>query len=1293
MADQSGKEMNDYKEQGLLHEMFSRQAEATPSQVALVEADGSHMTFKELEDRTNILAGYLRSQGVGTDKCVGIYLNKSINFSLSYIAILKAGGAYLPLDVAYPPPLLQSILSDADPVVIITSPELVSAIPDKRNVLILKEGWSKELETKEQTDKKKHADNSTTLDSLAYVVYSSGTTGKPKGIMCPHRGSVFSYHWRHLAFPYRPDDREACNIFFTWEMLRPLLKGIPMYIIPNTVIYDPPLLCEFLHEHKITRMLFTPSLLEAVLNTSGLDFDTKLKSMRQILFCGEVVTTALFERCLKTLPWIQFLNLYSVSECHDVACEDLGEYFQNNQGAINSRKFCPVGRILPGVEVVILDDQHNPQPVGSSGEIYVGGPTLARGYLNRPEQQAVRFIPRPAAVPKGNGDKLYRTGDWGYMLSDGSLEICGRCDSMVKIRGYSIEVQAVETAILELLEVTACVILVEGDEGDNKFLVAYVVTEGQTSKKALRAALKLSLPFYMIPAYFVIMPSLPIVEATGKLDKKALPPFDKECENDIDKEAQPSTETEKEVAQIWKQVLQIKDVDIQESFFDQGGHSLLATQLLGNLRDKYQVDITVRDLFIYPTIASISQLIEAKKKNSENDVVVPKVTFDLKAEVKRHDMAKVDIDMKLRAFWRSFNLHNETKFKKARVLLTGTTGFLGAFLLRELLLTTQTTIYCVVRELPNKSPADRIEATLKQFGILSGSEPPTEEQTFLTEQFKTQVHAIKGDVALMKLGMNEDDYTYLCTEIDYIIHAAASVNLVYPYSALQGANVNGTVNMVLFACTGKIKPIHYVSTDAVFPNGLKDCRENDDITPFCDQLTDGYSQSKWVAEQLISRADQRGIPVVIYRLGNMSGDMKQAYWNPQDLTLLMLKVITRLGAAPDVDWLVEMTPVDFAAKFLVRMTYNLSTALGKVYHIINSKPIHCSWLYKWMNANGFPVEVIKFTEWRKRVLECTDTDGMTDIQRLLESYIRDESFFSGLSTYCTDNLDKALTELNMKYPGTDGELLKTYFTQLCKQGIISSGQGTVRKDIGPLNGRVAIVTGASSGIGKAIAKTLARAGAKVAMAARRVDRLQEIEKDIKSNGGVGICIQTDVTKRDEVKQLVSQTESILGPVDIMVNNAGTMYYTMMKNLHEDEWERQIDVNIKGLTNGIGAVLDGMVKRQSGHIVNMSSDAGRKGFPGLAVYSGTKFYVEGLSQALRQEVCKSGIRVTCIQPGDVATELLTTNTDSEAKEAYDGSQLCRILDPEDVARAVLYAVTQPPHVGINEILIEPREAPV
>mmetsp|Transcript_14869 Transcript_14869/g.30588 ORF Transcript_14869/g.30588 Transcript_14869/m.30588 type:complete len:259 (+) Transcript_14869:77-853(+) len=252
-------------------------------------------------------------------------------------------------------------------------------------------------------------------------------------------------------------------------------------------------------------------------------------------------------------------------------------------------------------------------------------------------------------------------------------------------------------------------------------------------------------------------------------------------------------------------------------------------------------------------------------------------------------------------------------------------------------------------------------------------------------------------------------------------------------------------------------------------------------------------------------------------------------------------------------------------------------------------------------------------------------------------------------------------------------------------------------------GRIAIVTGASSGIGEAIATSLATQGCSVALAARRLEVLQNLKATLIAKGvseSKIICHKTDVASRESVASLVAAAESQLGPVDILVNCAGVMYFTMMKNCNMDEWERTIDVNVKGVTNGFGAVLPSFVERGKGHIVTISSDAGRRIFPSLAVYCASKTFVEVLSEGTRRELVGTGVKITTIQPGDVGgTELIMKNSDKEAAEKMgvtigapvgEGFNRNQLLDTQDIADAVIYAVTAPSHVAVNEILIEPRD---
>ena len=243
-----------------------------------------------------------------------------------------------------------------------------------------------------------------------------------------------------------------------------------------------------------------------------------------------------------------------------------------------------------------------------------------------------------------------------------------------------------------------------------------------------------------------------------------------------------------------------------------------------------------------------------------------------------------------------------------------------------------------------------------------------------------------------------------------------------------------------------------------------------------------------------------------------------------------------------------------------------------------------------------------------------------------------------------------------------------------------------------LEGRVAVVTGASRGIGAAVSRSLNAEGVKVALAARREDALLKVRKSF-AGPAESLTIPTDVTDRDQVKALVERTERELGPVDVLVNCAGVMYYTLMKNVRENEWDRTIEVNCKGAVNCVGAALPGMLERGRGHIVTISSDAGKQVFPGLAVYSASKFFIEALCRGLRLETAGTGLRVTTVQPGNVATELHTMSTDEAAVKLYGEPTGAKVLEPEDVADSVMYALAQPDHVAINEVLVEPRDEPV
>ncbi len=617
--------IEDYPLHQCLHELFSSQAARTPDALALVDIKG-RMTYSELDAVTDLLARYLQQQGVGVDTITGIYMETCLEYVVAYLAILKAGGAYMPVETAYPPELLEKVLTAAAPVLVLTNTNWLQVLPgawqNKDRFFVFDQGWQDALQAQNATlpvlDKNK---DHLTPDSLAYCVMSSGTTGAPKGIICPHRGAVNSYYWRYTHYPYQQGEREASNIFFVWEVIRPLLQGFPSYVIPDEVIYDPYRLVVYLSKHRIARVLFTPSLLEQVLNTPDIDLAATLKDLRIVWLNGEVVATPLVEEFTSKLPNVKLINDYSISECHDVCTHELS----NIDLTAITTKFAPVGPPMDNVRVYIFDELLRPVPWGMPGEIYVAGATLARGYLNEPERTAERFLDDPI---RNDGSKIYRTGDVGRILANGHLEVQGRVEFMIKLRGYSIVLGAVEAAIAAHPAVNSVAVVTEDNVATEQpeYLVAYVVANktlpDDTLEGVLRNHAKDKLPHYAVPSVFVFIDELPLHDVTGKLDRKKLP-RPTEVLSTMRKTARqmvPKTQLEQTIVRIWAEVLRCRPQSLGDNFFDLGGHSLLAIQMVTKVSAAFGLTLSVVDVFHHPTVQAFVRHVAAKSGDRENSL-------------------------------------------------------------------------------------------------------------------------------------------------------------------------------------------------------------------------------------------------------------------------------------------------------------------------------------------------------------------------------------------------------------------------------------------------------------------------------------------------------------------------------------------------------------------------------------------------------------------------------------------------------------------------------------------------
>ena len=1235
-----------------------------------------------------------------------------------------------------------------------------------------------------------------TYDNLAFLVYSSGTTGQPKGIANPHAAPALSYQWRFGSRDYTSKDIVACNVYFVWECLRPVMRGAALLPIPADVIYDADLLTQMLQKHKVTEMLFTPSLIEnALLTLDPKEFQERMKSLTTVFLNGEVVSMQLRKRCLERLPHIRFINLYSISECHEVGAVDLTSIDPNL-----SPKFCPVGPPADVSNILILDDNQKPVGNGEAGELYVSGDMLARGYLNLPEMTDSRFLKNPFDP---EGGRMYRTGDRARLLDNGHLEILGRCDFMVKIRGYSIVLGAVEAALVDAVCLTSCVVVADGEEGDDKHLVAYIVRdtdpkEGDTRLASwtvdsrtgacpeIRRAVDGLLPHYMVPSVFIEVETLPVNQVGAKLDRKALQAqtADRrtmlrslqnvpETHNLHAQAPAPGASESSEIATILRLVkylrlpknAPIQDVEatmillwekaldkepgmisLDSEFHEQGGHSLSAARLAALVNKVFEGSkVSATQVFRdNATVKHMCNQVMTANINSPKRAALLKKTAVVSepepapSKETNEDSGSQDTKDSSSASWSVLEAaHSEDEekilqqvkddsvlpvdlvipqatggvsdvvtLKDARsVFLTGATGFLGAHLLAEILKkNTTATVLCLVR---SKDP-NAVKNNLDKYSLSVNM---------------SRVVAVNGDLSLPHFGLNHSDWNRVVANVDAVVHCAASVSLTATYDTLKPANVNGTLNAIrLVASCHAGASLVYVSSNGIYPTDKGPDEvflENDDVACLPGRLGawDGYGLSKWAAERLVCEAHSNGLPCVVMRYGNIGWHSKTGNGNALDFQGMLLSGCMRMQKRPDVNnWTFEVTPVDFAASALITIGGDQELlANGAIFNCVQDGFTPSTAVFQWLDeCRGTSTKPIPLGAWQQEVADAasdSDDKELTALfafsSGLVESYLNTKAYLD-----CS-KLDAALAKLDPSLV-RKGLASKEYYARFFGGSAPSSIPATVSTSTfmedsavpvdpqatgaptGPLARQVVVVTGASSGIGRAIVQSLVQAGCHVAMGARRLHELEKtrelVAKACPGSACKTLIMTTDVTERQQVEALMEQAEMTLGPVDILVNVAGVMYFTLMKNVIWDQWERTVDVNCKGTMYGIGSVLPNMLARGKGHIVNITSDAGRKGFPGLAVYSGSKFFTEGMSQALRSEIASSGVRVTCVQPGNVETPLLSTSTDAEGLKEYGTPTGAKVLEPADIGRAVVYAVTQPEWCAVNEILVEPREEP-
>ncbi|QSX79618.1 amino acid adenylation domain-containing protein [Lysobacter solisilvae] len=592
----------DYPRDGLVHAMFEAQAARQPEAVAL-EFAGRQLSYGELNHRANQVAHRLIASGVRPDDRVAVCADRGLAMIVGVLGILKAGGAYVPLDPLYPADRLAWMVADSAPAVVLAPSALRERLPMLAAagcpVLSLEDIAASAPDTPLANP---HVPGLTSRH-LAYVIYTSGSTGQPKGVMVEH-ASVMNLHTeleRTIFGALGAHDRVGLNAALSFDSsiksLLQLLSGRCVVVVPQAARAEGTALLEFLRSGRIDAIDCTPAQLESLL-AAGLLQESTSHAPKAVLIGGEAIPAPTWQRLARCTS-TRFFNVYGPTECT----------VDSSIALINGAGERPqIGRPIANARIYILDAQRQAVPMGAFGELYIAGAGVARGYLGRPDLTAERFVEDPF-VDGPIDARMYRTGDVGRWLPDGTIEFTGRNDFQVKIRGFRIELGEIESRLRACAGVREAVVIAREDATGDKRLVSYLVPhEGAAlSAAALREQLLLELPDYMVPGAFVTLAALPLTP-NGKLDRKALPAPDQAAVASRAFEA-PVGEAEEAIAAIWQELLGLDRVGRHDHFFELGGHSLLAVRVVVRLKDVLQVQVDLRDVFTSPQLSTLAELI------------------------------------------------------------------------------------------------------------------------------------------------------------------------------------------------------------------------------------------------------------------------------------------------------------------------------------------------------------------------------------------------------------------------------------------------------------------------------------------------------------------------------------------------------------------------------------------------------------------------------------------------------------------------------------------------------------
>ena len=817
-----------YPKDKTIAELFEEQANKTPNNVAVVFGM-QKLTYKELNEKANSLAYYLRKNGIETNDLVGIMVNRSLEMIIGMLAVLKAGGAYIPIDPTYPKDRIEYMLKNSNSKLLLTQ-EHLHDITDFKNCVYI--DLSNDSIYSLPNDNLNHTN---TPEDLAYVIYTSGSTGLPKGVMLKQRNIVnFVYAiMKDFGFTYK-DTIVSITTFsfdiFVLESLLPILNGLKTVITSEEEQTDIKMFNELCKKNNVTIFQTTPSRLQAMLaKENSFDF---IKKLKYILIGGEPFPPALLKQ-LQGSSKARIYNMYGPTETAVwSSLKDL-----TNADKIN------IGKAISNTQLYILDKFNNPLPVGVPGELFIAGDGVCKGYYNNLELTQKVFLNNPF-VPN---ELMYKTGDLCMLLPNGEVEYLERVDNQIKIRGLRIELGEIESKILDYNGIEK-VCVIKQTINNRDFISAYFTASKRINPSSLKKYLSNYLPKYMIPSYFTVLEKFPYTP-NGKIDKKALKLPEEVLSNSREAEyIAPRTDLEKQFCAIWEQILNVSPIGITDNFFELGGDSILAMNL--NLELKSITDsISYADIFKFPTIAELVK----KSKSKDED-------YDFKYMEKNYDKYTNLLNSNIQV-----PNKNTLKYQNCgNVLITGATGFLGMHVLESFINKEKGKAYCIVRSEPGLTAGAKLHQKLNYY---FGNK--------YDKLIGKRIFALTGDICKTGFGLNQEDLSTISNDVDVVINTAARVAHYGNYYEFYNINVKSVQYAVDF-CKSFNKKLYHISTLSVsgeaFDTSIANNKQNattlfrENNLYIGQSLENVYVRSKFEAECLVLDSIIDGLDAYILRV-------------------------------------------------------------------------------------------------------------------------------------------------------------------------------------------------------------------------------------------------------------------------------------------------------------------------------------------------------------------------------------------------------------------------------------------